>query len=225
MNIRNYAIFHRMAIKRSLMLVCLASLVLQAGCNEDKVPLQITGIVYDAKTNQPIDKAYVIAIYSRARGTFGGHSSSYCYMARGMYTGPDGKFALPVTNLDHGSPAEVNAIKADYYFHRRIFPENIDPKRKSTEFFSNRHIYLMPQDPVKPNIYYSPGDDTCADAQLKSDREPLVPYITALISELEKYGDKSSQMIIDRIGSYEGILRRIQDMPIAEASAKVGGKH
>lgn len=141
-----YPIFSCKLYARVLLLILVTISLLQVGCNEDKAPLQITGIVYDAKTKQPIDKAYVIATYTRARGTFGGHSSSYCYMARGMYTGADGKFALPVTNLDYGSPALVHAIKADYYFHDFVIPENIDPKRKPIEFFSNRHIYLMPQD-------------------------------------------------------------------------------
>ena len=141
-------------------------------------------------------------------------------MARGMYTGPDGEFALPVTNLDNGSPGEVHAIKADYYFHDFVVPENIDVKRRPKEFFSNRHIYLMPQDPAKPEFRFSGGDEYCNGTTSKADAGAIIPFQQIAIEEVKKYGGPS-----DMIAGREGLVSRLVDLPSQAIEKDVKGQN
>ena len=65
-------------------------------------------------TKQPIEGAYVVAIY-REQVVSMAAMNSWCVKTRGMYTGKDGKFRFPVENLKGNSPLYAGAIKPGYY--------------------------------------------------------------------------------------------------------------
>jgi hypothetical protein len=163
------------------------ALALTSCLDENVGNLEITGIVYDKSTNKPIEGAYVMANYMRSRGTIGGHSSSYCYMTRGMYTGADGKFHLPVTAIDYGSPQRAVAIKPGYYFGDDVI-HKFDIRKDPKAWFSNRDVYLIPQKPEKPNTRIAPFTIYCDGAETNGDATASVEFMRIQIAELKKYG-------------------------------------
>ena len=170
----------KIKLKRSssgLLAGLIGTLIALTSCAAEKVGnLEITGIVFDKSTQKPIEGAYVLATYVRSRGTIGGHSSSFCYMTRGMYTAADGKFHLPVTAIDYGSPQTVNAIKPGYYFGDSVnhkFDIHKDPKA----WFSDRHIYLVPQDAAKPSFRFVRGEAYCDGAETKGDAAAAIEFM------------------------------------------------
>jgi hypothetical protein len=169
--------------------------------------LEITGIVYDKSTQKPIEGAYVLATYKGSRGTIGGHSSSYCYMTQGMYTAADGKFHFPVTAVDYGSPAFVNAIKAGFYFSDNVY-HKFDIHKDPKAWFSNRDIFLLPQDPSKPSFKFLSGEDYCDGAETEGDAAAVVTFMKIELSEYSRYG--ASQQ---RIGAVTRMINRMATLP------------
>ena len=177
-------------------------------CAAEKVGnLEITGIVFDKSTQKPIEGAYVLATYKRSRGTIGGHSSSYCYMTRGMYTAADGKFHLPVTAIDYGSPQLVNAIKPGYYLGDSVY-HKFDIHKDPKAWFSDRHIYLLPQDPSKPSFEYSSISVFCDGAETKGDAAAAIEFMTIELAELKKHSKEANV-----IGATNALIERMASLP------------
>ena len=169
--------------------------------------LEITGIVFDKSTQKPIEGAYVVATYKRSRGTIGGHSSSYCYMTTGMFTGADGKYNLPVTAIDYGSPQTVNAIKPGYYLGDSVY-HKFDIHKDPKAWFSNRHVYLLPQDPSKPGFEYSSISMFCDGAETKGDAAAAIQFMTIKMAELKKYGADPNS-----IGGTASLIETMASLP------------
>src|SRR5450759_1147278 len=85
------------------------------------IDFEFTGNVRDKETKEPLEGAYVVAIYY-IREASAGVGSFNCQKTKGMYTGKDGKFHFPIEKLNNLSPGEVTAIKPGYYGNDRVIP-------------------------------------------------------------------------------------------------------
>ena len=86
---------------------------------EKKIDFELTGTVRNFDTNEPIEGAYVMAIYETVRGgDFVVGTAHWCIKTRGMTTDKDGTFHFPVEKLDGWSPSQVTAIKPGYFLRR-----------------------------------------------------------------------------------------------------------
>lgn len=83
------------------------------GCNEPAK--EITGVVYNAADNTPMEGVYVFATYEKGQSGVGLHSSSYCFDAVGVFTRKDGRYVLPV--IGNTLPLR-RAIAVDYLYWR-----------------------------------------------------------------------------------------------------------
>ena len=83
-----YPIFSCKLYARVLLLILVTISLLLVGCNEDKAPLQITGIVYDAK-NQTADRQGLCDcdLYACARHIRRAQQQLLLYGARHVYRG------------------------------------------------------------------------------------------------------------------------------------------
>jgi hypothetical protein len=119
-----------------------------------KPNFELTGQVLDFDTKQPIEGAYVLAVYQTISSAWLVGSSLNCVKTKGMYSGKDGHFHFPVEKLDQMSPGELHAIKPDYFLHKRAEVSDADFKAQNKSAYSNRHVYLKKQDPAKPDFQY-----------------------------------------------------------------------
>jgi hypothetical protein len=141
------------------LLLCMAALVITtaASCNmSDKLSydFEYTGQVLDEDTKAPIEGAYVLAVYERVDLGMAG-SARYCVKTKGMLTGKDGKFNFPMEKIRGSiSPAQVAAIKTDYYSYRSEDFTKEAWEKQDKDTYSNRHVYLKRQDPAKLEFRY-----------------------------------------------------------------------
>jgi hypothetical protein len=87
-----------------------------------KIDFELTGAVLDNETKQPIEGAYVVAVYKK-RVAGPAAIFSYCFKTKGMYTAQDGRFHFPVEKLDGYSPYSVDAIKTGFFFVCPVYPK------------------------------------------------------------------------------------------------------
>jgi hypothetical protein len=113
--------------------------------------MEATGAVFDAATKQPVQGAYVIAMYTFPRGR-----NTICWRTRGQVTGTDGKFRFPVEKTDGGNPREIHAMLVDHYTKDEVLPTGPEWKPKEAAFYRDRNIHLARQDPGNPSprFYY-----------------------------------------------------------------------
>ncbi len=156
-----------------------------------KPSMDVTGIVYDIDTKQPLEGAYVLAVYEKS-AVSGAGSSNWCVKTKGMYTGKDGSYHFPIEQFDNGSPADVHAIKPDYYFIERDRPPNVRYGWHLKSTFANRHIYLKKQDVAKPEFRY--GFRHCERPTSPDDLVDALQFIKITYSEYVKY--KRDAMVI-----------------------------
>lgn len=162
----------------------------------EKIDFEFTGRVLDKETNQPIEGAYVIAIYKEVVVASGG-VASHCVKTKGMYSGVDGKFHFPVEKRDGRSPATAEAIKIDY----SMWTTDIKPDRihalQNAEAYTDRNVYLLKQDPLKPRFFG--GDVYCVHAKNKEDVAASVEYYKHRRAQRVKYN--TGQASLDNIDS------------------------
>lgn len=147
-----------------------------------KPDFELTGTVFDKTTNQPIEGAYVVALYFEQYAGMGAIGSR-CVKTKGMYTGKDGKFHFPVEKLDGSSPGEVNAIKRGY---RSDFPIRPPPdvwKKQGKEAYTGRDLPLVPQIPEKPEWWFGSGNEYCDQAKTRGDAAAGVEFLKIQLSE------------------------------------------
>lgn len=150
-----------------------------------KPDFDLTGTVYDVTTKQPIEGAYVVALYYKP---IVGMSAMdlWCIKTKGMYTGKDGRFRFAVEKLDGNSPREVTAIKPGYYSGREVFPPADVWKKQGKEAYTGRDTPLIPQDPVKPEGRYGLGDVFCNHAESREDVAAGIEFLRIQLSEEQR---------------------------------------
>lgn len=181
------ALFFRKS--RLALLAVLCATATLAACwpwEEKKIGFELTGRVLDNETKQPLEGAFVIAIYKEIKSGFAA-TANYCVKTRGMYTSKDGKFQFPIEKLNGNSPYWVSAIKPDYYYvTSRIAPVKIH-QAQGVEAYTDRDVYLAKQDPAKWNDSIGAGDDIfCRNAASKNDMAASLIYYKIEFSEVEK---------------------------------------
>jgi hypothetical protein len=147
-----------------------------------KPDFELTGRVYDDDTKEPIEGAYVVALYYE--GVVGPAAmTKRCKRAKGMYTGKDGTFHFPVEKLDGLSPGMVMAIKAGYFSLWPVIPTDDVWKKQGKEAYSGRDTPLKKQDPQKPSWQLGHGDVYCAGADSREDVEAAIEFLKIRLSE------------------------------------------
>jgi hypothetical protein len=141
----------------------------------------ISGIVLDKATSEPIEGAYVVAVYYDGGSDFV-HSYSWCVKTKGMYTGKDGKFSFPMER--HGYPS-LAAIKWDYISDGYEYPKRGDGTVKT---YTETIFHLYRQDPAKPEFNLSGHDVSCTRASWRDDVEASLEFFRIEQEELERLG-------------------------------------
>lgn len=191
--------------KHLLLAIAVTCLGSAASCNLPDNPtinFEFTGQVLDFDTKQPIEGAYVLAVYEKVDLGFAA-SASYCIKTHGMFTGKGGDFNFPIDRLDGLSPGRVFAIKADYYY--RTF-EPVPPavwKKNNKETYSNRHVYLKKQDPANPEFL---GFSTCERPKSREAVDAAINYLQLMLVERKKYSKHKSD-------SVESFIKQMQSVP------------
>jgi hypothetical protein len=152
-----------------------------------KPDFELTGRVYDEATKEPIEGAYVVALYyERISGPAA--LTQRCKRAKGMYTGKDGTFHFPVEKLDGLNPAAVTAIKPGYFSLWEVLPPDDVWKKQGKEAYSGRDLPLQKQDPQKPSWQLGAVDVYCTGAEWREDAEAANVFLTLRLAEEERLG-------------------------------------
>jgi hypothetical protein len=179
-----------------------------------KPDFDLTGTAYDATTKQPIEGAYVVAIFYKSVVGLGG-SDTWCVKTKGMYTGNDGKFSFPIEKRDGRSPGEVTAIKPGYYTGRVVFPRPEVWKKQGREAYSGRDTPLVPQDPAKPEWQYGSNDVFCARAATREDASAGIEFLRIELGERKRL--KSNPIAIE---STANMIRHLESLPMSGGQNK-----
>jgi hypothetical protein len=175
--------------KPLLLAFALFSLTTLAACSppwaSKPIDFEFTGQVLSKATKEPIEGAYVLAVYEKVDLGIAG-AARYCYKTKGMLTGKDGKFHFPIDKLDGNSPHMVHAIKPDYFLSDWELPTDEVWKAMGKEAFTNRHVYLTKQDVAKPSFQH--GFRGCYNPESAVGIEAAIQFTNIVISEEIKYG-------------------------------------
>jgi hypothetical protein len=137
----------------ALFILAILSLATAASCSPPwanrKADFELTGQALDFDTKQPIEGAYVLAVYEKVDLGMAG-ASRYCVKTKGMLSDNEGRFHFPIDKLDGNSPYMVYAIKADYFLRDWELPTPDSVRGQTKQAYTNRHVYLKKQDPAKP---------------------------------------------------------------------------
>jgi hypothetical protein len=195
--------------KPLLLAAAALSMAMAASCDlpasDGTINFEMTGQVLDFDTKQPIEGAYVLAVYEKVDLGFAA-SARYCVKTKGMTTSADGKFHFPVEKLDGLSPQNVYAIKPDYFY--RDFA-SLPPglwKKQNKEAYSNHHIYLKKQDAAKASFQFGFGE--CSRPESAQAAEANIQFLTVMKSEYVRLGGSENGINIlnDR-------MKRLQSAP------------
>lgn len=206
-----------MKIVAATVVLFLTGSVTAAGGNPlsfGKPDFELTGRVYDDATKEPIEGAYVVAIYYKSVLGLAG-SDTWCIKTKGMYTGKEGRFQFPVERLDGDSPAVVSAIKPGYYSGRAVFPKLEVWKKQGKEAYSGRDTPLIPQDPAKPEYQYGTMDVFCARAPTREDAAAGIEFLRILLEEKKRLRFKP-----EAIESTADMIRTLENIPLAQERRK-----
>ncbi len=141
----------------------------------------VSGIVLDKVSDNPIEGVYVVAIYSTG-GSDGVHSYSWCARTKGMYTGKDGKFSFPLER--YGRPS-LAAIKRDYVSDGYGYPRRGDGTVKT---YSEPIFHMHRQDPAKPEFKMGGREVSCTRDAWRDDVEASLEFLRIGKGELERLG-------------------------------------
>jgi hypothetical protein len=177
-----------------------------------KPDFELTGRVYDEATKEPIEGAYVVALYYE--GVVGPAAmTKRCKRAKGMYTGKDGMFHFPVEKLDGLSPGMVMAIKPSYFSLWPVIPRDDVWKKQGKEAYSGRDLPLQKQDPQKPSWQMGHGDVYCTGAEWREDVEAAIEFLRLRLDEERRLG-----LATQRIEGTTGMMKRLESMRSRGAS-------
>lgn len=151
------------------------------------IDFELTGAVLDNETKQPIEGAYVVAVYKK-RVAGPAAIFSYCFKTKGMYTAQDGRFHFPVEKLDGYSPYSVDAIKPGFFFVRPVYPKPAVWRQQGPEAYTGRDIYLAKQDPAKPSFKLSGINVHCTHADTPVDTAAAREFLKIELTEFTRLG-------------------------------------
>jgi hypothetical protein len=153
---------------------------------ERKVDYELTGMVMDAKTKQPLEGVYVVAVYMGGGLSLAG-SAAWCEKTLGMTTQADGKFHFPARDEKGRTPQYPVAIKPGYaYAGYQITNESqVTSDRKL--YFTDQNVLLAPQDPAKPQLNFQYGRAYCTRASTRADALAATELFRKIANEYEKY--------------------------------------
>ena len=163
----------------------------------------IASSVLDVDTGEPIEGAYVLAIYNETGSTPFGHSGKWCVKTKGMYTGKDGAFRFPAENAHQ---PEVHVIKPDYFWtYNTKGPAKMEWTLTGQRVVHDPNFYLKRQDLDKPE--WNLGGKECERPKTQEDAVANVEFLRIERAELIKQGD------IRRADSVLRQIKRLDSMP------------
>ncbi|MDH5263207.1 MAG: hypothetical protein OEX21_00515 [Betaproteobacteria bacterium] len=172
-----------------------------------KPDFELTGRVYDEATKEPIEGAYVVALYYV--DVIGPAAlTTKCVRAKGMYTGNDGTFHFPVEKRDGNSPGKVMAIKSGYFSLWPVIPPTDVWKKQGKEAYSGRDLPLQKQDLQKPSWQMGHGDVYCTGAEWREDVEAAIEFLKLRLAEVRRLGltgDKGLKAIEAKIDDLQSL--------------------
>lgn len=199
--------------KSFLFAAVVLSLTMAASCelpaSDGVINFELTGRVLDKDTKEPIEGAYVLAIYEKVDMGFAA-SARYCVKTKGMMSDKEGKFHFPIEKLDGNSPHQVVAIKPDYYFRGGKQVSEESWKKQNKETHSNRDVYLKKQDAAKLSFQFGEGE--CSRPESRDAAQASIQFLEFEKAELVRLGSqfewfKNSVEIIHRR------IKRLQSAP------------
>ena len=146
------------------------------------IDFEFTGTVLDRETRQPVEGAFVVAIYSGA-GASPAAVAIFCTKTKGMYTGKDGKFRFPIEKLNNRSPGDVMAIKPGYFGNERKIPPGYIQRAQTAETYTGRDVYLTKQNPDKPEFRFGESEVNCSRATWRDDVEASIEFLRIKLAE------------------------------------------
>ena len=179
-----------------------------------KPDFELTGTAYDANTKQPIEGAYVVAIYYKSAIGLAG-SDTWCVKTKGMYTSKDGRFSFPIETLDSRSPRVVAAIRPGYYSGREVFPKPEVWKKQGREAYTGRDTPLIPQDATKPIDQFGTGDVYCTRAESIEDAAAGIEFLRLRLQEEQRLNFNPQA-----IDTTKNMIRRLESLPPRKEGAK-----
>ncbi len=175
--------------KPLLLAVALFSLTTLASCSppwaSKPIDFELTGQVLDFDTKQPIEGAYVLAVYDQVDLGMAG-SARYCVKTKGMASDKEGRFHFPVEKLDSNSPHIVHAIKPDYFLKTWKMPGDDLVKAQNKATYSDWHVYLKKQDAIKP--FFLNEFTGCDRPESNEAIKAALIYMGMKVDEETKYG-------------------------------------
>jgi hypothetical protein len=193
-------------LKPFLLAVTLLSLTSIAACSPPwarKADFELTGQVLDFDTKQPIEGAYVLAVYEKVDLGIAG-AARYCVKTKGMLSDKDGSFHFPIDKLDGNSPHMVYAIKADYFLREWELPPSDANRAQTKQAYTNRHVYLKKQEVGAPE-YLLREYRECGRPETRSAIEANITFLAIKKSEYVRL-----QMGDARIKNIESMIQSLE---------------
>lgn len=169
-----------------------------------KPDFDLTGRVYDDETKEPIEGAYVVAIYYERLESLA-VLTHRCRRTRGMYTGKDGTFRFPIEKLDNLSPGEVMAIKPGYFSRPGFTPTPAVQRKQGKEAYTGRDLPLKKQDPANPSWQLGHPDVFFNSARSPNDVEAAIEFLSISLNE-----EKRLKFTTQRIESTTSMIEILQ---------------
>ena len=196
---------------RNIVLLACAMALLSCACSKapPKIDFAFTGRVLDKESKQPIEGAYVVAIYKTQRAGAAA-VKSHCTKTRGMLTGKDGKFSFPVEGLNDFSPAHATAIHLDYVPDSDFSkPYNVIAKHNA-ESYRDRNIFLEKHKSEKNFVFVGTGISDCVYAANPQDAAAAAEFARHELARYIKYDTGLSQKV--RIEATEDTICRLETL-------------
>lgn len=151
------------------------------------IDFDLQGRVLDKNTMEPLEGAYVIAVYETTAASSTA-VARYCIKTKGMFSGKDGRFRFPVEKLDNKSPSYVFAIKSGYFGNDGWLPTEKMAREQPAEAYSRRDVYLNKQDPAKPDFRIGQSELWCSRAKSRDDAEASIQFLKLEMDEFKRVG-------------------------------------
>ena len=178
------------------------------------IDFEFTGTVLDRETRQPVEGAFVVAIYSGAAASPAA-VAIFCTKTKGMHTGKDGKFRFPIEKLNNRSPGDVMAIKPGYFGNERKIPPGYIQRAQTAETYTGRDVYLTKQNPDKPEFRFGESEVSCERASNKDDVIASIEFMRTEVAELLRLGANSRG-----IDSIKRLIADLESLPSNGTASK-----
>jgi hypothetical protein len=143
-----------------------------------------TGAVIDHETKEPIEGAYVLALYRIVRSGPAA-TTTWCVKSAGMFTGKDGKYRFPIKELNGLSP-QVYAIKPDYILMRTKVPPIWNENSWLLDAYQGWDVHLKKKNKDSTELGFN-AEHYCGYAKTREDAAASVQFMKLLLEERKKY--------------------------------------